>query len=173
MIYAPLVDDTVISFEDEPPSLAEMTRRVTSVLTHYPWLVCEDEAGAFLGYAYASGHRSRAAYRWSVEASVYVAKEARGQGVGRRLYDVLHAVLLEQGFGQAYAGITLPNAASQVLHERLGYEQIALYRSVGFKHGTWHDVLWLGRPLAGDDPQPTEPIPFPQLDPQRLRSLLA
>ncbi len=64
-IYSPLVEDTVISFEDEPPSLAEMTRRVTSVLTHYPWLVCEDEAGAFLGYAYASGHRVQKVPGWA------------------------------------------------------------------------------------------------------------
>lgn len=171
-IYAPVVANTVISFEDDPPPVEEIARRIEAITARYPWLVAEDEDGTFLGYAYASGHRGRSAYRWAVETSVYVADHARRRGVARRLYDALHPVLTHQGFGQAYAGIALPNPASVALHESFGYEQVALYRAVGYKLGAWRDVVWLGRPLAGDRPEPSEPTPFPTLSPALVTRLL-
>ena len=154
-IYAPNVTDTIISFELEPPTADEMRRRIEITLQRYPWLVCERQ-GRLLGYAYAGAHRSRAAYQWSVDVSVYVHEEARRTGVGRALYASLFAALEHQGFYNAYAGATLPNPASVGLHEGVGFRRVGVYRGVGYKLGGWHDVVWWHRPLrelaANPDP---------------------
>ena len=139
-IYAPIVVETAISFELEPPSIDEMGHRITATLATLPWLVAEDEAGAVCGYVYASRFRERAAYQWAVEVTAYVRADRRGQGVGKRLYARLFELLGELGYYQAIAGITLPNAASVALHESLGFEPVTAYRNVGFKLGAWRDV---------------------------------
>ena len=140
-IYGPVCETSPTSFELAAPSLGEMKRRVRETTRKYPWLVCEDKAG-LLGYAYASLHRSRAAYQWCVEVSVYVHGRARRKGVGRALYLALFRRLRAQGYCRAYAGITLPNAASVALHESLGFKPVGVYRKIGFKLGRWHDVGW-------------------------------
>jgi phosphinothricin acetyltransferase len=140
-IYRPIVAGTAISFEIEPPSPAEMEQRIASVTGFAPWLVCQ-EGGALAGYAYASKHRDRAAYRWCVDVSVYVREGLRRGGVGRALYTSLFALLRLQGFCAAHAGVTLPNPASVGLHESLGFLPVGIYRRVGFKDGAWHDVGW-------------------------------
>ncbi|HTU89446.1 MAG TPA: GNAT family N-acetyltransferase, partial [Gemmataceae bacterium] len=109
-IYAPYCD-TPISFELESPNAEEMRRRLAKVLGQYPWLVC-DGGSEVLGYVYATQHRERAAYRWSVDTTVYVRQSRQRQGVGRALYTSLLAVLPLQGYVNAYAGVTLPNPAS-------------------------------------------------------------
>ena len=124
-IYAPNVTETVISFESEPPDEASMRRRIEATLGRYPWLVCE-RWGRVLGYAYAGAHGSRAAYRWSVDVSVYVHAEAHRTGVGRALYASLFAALRLQGFYNAYAGATLPNPASVGLHEAMGFRPVGV-----------------------------------------------
>jgi L-amino acid N-acyltransferase YncA len=154
-IYAPIVRDTPISFEVEPPPAAEMAARMRVIVEKFPYLVFEQD-GRPLGYAYASKHRDRAAYQWSVEVSVYVDATARRGGVGRALYTELFALLRLQGFYNAYAGITLPNAASVGLHESLGFRRIALYPKIGFKTGGWHDVGWWALDLQ---PKPAQPAP--------------
>lgn len=146
-IYDPVVRDTTISFETEPPGEAEMRSRIEKTLASLPWLVAEDAAGAVCGYAYASKHRERAAYQWSVDVTVYVREDMRGQGVGRALYGRLLAVLADLGYCQAFAGIALPNAGSVGLHEAMGFKAIGVYRDVGFKHGAWRDVGWWQKPL--------------------------
>src|SRR5262245_6666037 len=108
-IYRPYVTDAVTSFELEPPDVAEMGRRLEAVLAVAPWLVCEGAGGALRGYAYASRHRERAAYRWSVDVAVYVRVGHHRRGVGRALYRTLLSLLRLQGFYVAHAGITLPN----------------------------------------------------------------
>jgi L-amino acid N-acyltransferase YncA len=140
-IYEPIVRDTPISFELEPPTVEEMQQRIGKTLEHLPWLVCEHH-GDILGYVYASQHRARPAYQWSVDVSVYVHPDTRRMGVGQALYRSLFAVLALQGFYQAYAGITLPNPASVGLHESLGFQPVGVYRAVGYKLGAWHDVGW-------------------------------
>ncbi len=154
-IYAPVVRDTVISFELEPPTVAEIERRIVAVTRDFPWLVWEEE-GAVAGYAYASRHKERFAYQWSVDVSAYVHADHRGRGIGKRLYTHLLELLRERGFYNAYAGITLPNDASVALHESVGFAPFALYREVGFKRGAWHDVGWWRLRLA---PLPAEPAP--------------
>jgi len=161
-IYAPIVRDTVISFELEPPTVEEIARRIAKTLPEFPWLV-DDRGGVVAGYAYASRHRERPAYQWSVDVSCYVDERFRRQGVGRGLYLALLQVLRRQGFQSALAGIALPNAASVALHEAVGFEPLGVYRNVGFKLGRWRDTGWwqcsLGEPAA--EPQP----------PRRLDSL--
>lgn len=156
-IYAPIVRDTIISFEVEPPSTDEMRGRIESGWPRWPWLACE-RAGDVLGYAYASQHRTRAAYQWSVDASVYVRADARRGGVARALYTSLFAILRLQGFRNAYAGITLPNAPSVAFHETLGFEPVGIYRNVGYKLGAWRDVGWWARDLAEHGPSPSSPV---------------
>lgn len=145
-IYAPVVEHTAISFEEVPPSIDEMAARIEATSTAYPYLVAERD-GLVVGYAYASQHRTRAAYRWSVDVTVYIAEEARRSGVGSALYTQLFAELVERGFHAAFAGIALPNPASVALHERMGFEPLGIYREVGSKFGRWHDVGWWQRLL--------------------------
>ncbi len=139
-----------------------MARRIERCAATHAWLVCERESDV-AGYAYGAPLRDRAAYRWSVEVSVYVAESFAGRGVGRELYTALLALLRSQGLRMAVAGITLPNDASVVLHESLGFRQIGVFRKVGWKSEGWRDVGWWQLDLSGDDGSPREPLP-----PQRL-----
>lgn len=145
-IYAPIVETTAISFEEVPPTVAEMAERVEATLRSYPYLVAEN-GGRVVGFAYASQHRARAAYRRSVDVTVYVAEHVRGAGVGRALYGALLPMLAERGFHAAFGGIALPNPGSVALHEAMGFEPVGVYREVGFKLGRWHDVGWWQRLL--------------------------
>jgi L-amino acid N-acyltransferase YncA len=159
-IYAPVVRATAISFEYVVPSVEEMGRRITDTLgSGFPWLVAE-EGGQVSGYAYASPFRSRAAYAWSVEVSVYVDPEHHRRGVGRTLYAGLFGVLEAQGFRGAYAISTTPNAPGEGLHRSVGFEPVGRFPRVGFKFGQWHDVLCWYRPLGpvGGEPSPTLPV---------------
>ena len=160
-IYAPIVRDTMISFEDEPPTAEEMAGRIAGTLSTHPYLVCEED-GRVLGYIYASVFRARAAYRWSVETTVYIDGRTRRAGVGRALYEALLPILRRQGFHSAFAGIALPNAGSIGLHETLGFRSVGVYQDVGFKHGQWRDVGWWRLPLS-DGPPTAEPLAFAAL----------
>tara|TARA_R110000803_G_scaffold137668_3_gene204590 strand:- start:660 stop:1217 length:558 start_codon:yes stop_codon:yes gene_type:complete len=155
-IYVPIVRDTVISFEIDPPTPAEMRQRIAATLVTHPWLVAEQD-GAVVGYAYASQHRTRSAYRWSCDVTAYMAEAARGKGTGMRLYAELFDILSAQGFHAAFAGISLPNAASVALHEKAGFEPVGIYSQVGYKHGAWHDVGWWQRRLVSAAGSPDEP----------------
>jgi L-amino acid N-acyltransferase YncA len=154
-IYAPIVQDTVISFELDPPSVAEIRQRIVDTLTHWPWLVCEHD-GEVIGYAYAGKYRVRPAYQWSVDVSVYIHERIHRRGVGRGLYSALVRLLVLQGFYNAQAGITLPNAASVGLHEAMGFQAIGVYRKIGYKLGAWHDVGWWQLVLQ---PHTSPPVP--------------
>lgn len=162
-IYRPAVEASVASFEEVAPSTAEMADRMRAALRRTPWLVAE-RAGTVVGYAYASGHRDRTGYRWSVDISVYVHPEHGGRGIGRALYDALMPILRRQGFVNAYAGVALPNTASEALHRSIGMERVGLYERVGVKFGAWVDVAWFGMRLSQPASDPPEPIPFPDLD---------
>ncbi len=159
-IYAPIVLRTGISFEVEAPTVDEMEDRVASTLQALPWLVAVDEEGVVEGYAYASRHRDRSAYRWAVDVSAYVHEEARGRGVGSALYRRLLIELTDLGYIQAFAGIALPNAASVALHESVGFVAIGIYRRVGYKLGQWRDVGWWQRELQAPPMIPAEPKAF-------------
>lgn len=139
-IYNPYVTDTIITFEEEPVSAQEMASRLSKLNeAGLPWIVAE-AAGRIVGYAYAGPWRPRAAYRHSVETTVYVDKDLGHRGIGARLYDSLLSALRARGVHAALGGIALPNAPSVALHERFGFVKVGHLREVGFKLGQWVDV---------------------------------
>jgi phosphinothricin acetyltransferase len=167
-IYGPFCS-TPVSFETEAPSLDEMRRRMAALAGKLPWLVCADGA-TVLGYAYASPHRARAAYQWSVDFSAYVADGCRRRGIGRALYSSLLATVIIQGYYNAYAGIALPNAGSVGLHEAVGFTRVGVYRGVGYKNGAWRDVGWWERPLRERSQEPVPPAELRAVDSTRAVS---
>lgn len=174
-IYEPHVDGSAVSFEERAPDAGEMAVRIERYGASHAWLVAERDQEppaevvdaappavrgrpGVVGYAYATAFNERPAYRWSASVSVYVAESARGQGVGRALYEALFERLRERGFRVACAGITLPNPASEGLHERLGFELVGVNRAIGWKNGAWRDVGWYQLELAPPpEDRPAEP----------------
>ncbi|MGH7437598.1 MAG: GNAT family N-acetyltransferase, partial [Polyangiaceae bacterium] len=150
----------------------EMRRRVEEVLERHVWLVaCRDDD--VVGYAYGCPHRSRAAYRWSVDTTVYLEPSSHRRGIARRLYGALLAILARQRYVNVYAGITLPNPASVGFHEAMGFAPVAVYRRVGHKQGSWHDVGWWGRALREVAGEPEEPLRLGDLDAAEVLASLA
>jgi L-amino acid N-acyltransferase YncA len=141
-IYNYYVQNTVITFEEQPVSPETMATRVAEVQgASLPWLVAEIE-GMIVGYAYASRWKARSAYRYAVETTIYLEPGREGGGIGSRLYSDLLAALRTRGIHTAIGGAALPNEASRALHEKLGFEPVATFRQVGFKHGKWVDVAY-------------------------------
>ncbi|HUQ09265.1 MAG TPA: arsinothricin resistance N-acetyltransferase ArsN1 family B [Steroidobacteraceae bacterium] len=146
-IYNYYVDNTVVTFEEQTVSAADMAARIAEVQQRrLPWLVAE-VGGRVVGYSHASPWKSRSAYRHSVETTVYLQHGFEGRGIGRTLYSALLPILRELGMRAVIGGAALPNAASAALHEGLGFEKVATFREVGFKHGRWVDVAYWQRVL--------------------------
>jgi phosphinothricin acetyltransferase len=161
-IYAPAVRDQITSLETVVPSRAEMRQRIGSTLLQFPWLVFV-EGGRMHGFAYAGAYRQRQAYQWSVEVSVYVDAAVRRQGRGRALYTKLFEILRSQGYCAAVAGIVIPNHASRLMHESLGFQSAGVIPAVGYKFGAWRDVgWWILRLMPVTADEPDDPIPFSQ-----------
>lgn len=140
-IYRPFVVDSTVSFETVAPTIDDFSVRISKTLSAWTWLVASID-GQSVGYAYASAHRERAAYRYSVETSAYVRPDYHRRGIGKRLYRALFDALARLGYCNAFAGITMPNEGSVSLHRSAGFEPIGTFRSVGRKFGAWHDVSW-------------------------------
>jgi L-amino acid N-acyltransferase YncA len=145
-IYNPYVIDTVISFEEEPVPETIMADRLTRTLQHYPWLICEVD-GVAAGFAYAGTWKTRSAYRYTAETTIYFLPDHVGRGHGKALYLALLERLREQGIHTVVGCIALPNPASIALHEACGYRQVAHFREAGLKFGNWVDVGYWQRPL--------------------------
>jgi phosphinothricin acetyltransferase len=145
-IYAPYITDTAITFETEVPTISEFTSRVETIIKNYPYLVCETD-GKIIGYAYATKHRERAAYKYSADVSIYIKSEYHGQGIGRKLYSDLFESLKNYKIYTAIAGITLPNEKSLALHKTFGFKEVGVYHNVGYKLGKWLDVIWLEKQI--------------------------
>lgn len=157
-IYRPHVEASATSFEERAPGPEQMAARIREVSVGHPWLVA-DRNGLTAGFAYACPHRSRLAYRWAADVSVYVEESQRGQGVGRALYEALLEQLRAQNLYVACAGITPPNEPSVALHESLGFVQVGVHRRIGWKLGAWHDVGWWQLQLRPQAEAPPEPEP--------------
>ena len=171
-IYAPIVEETVISFEMAPPTVDEMRARIRLSLSEHAWIVSENE-GVVDAYAYGSTLRTRAAYRWAVETAVYVAADRRGTGTGKRTYRALLALLEVQGYVSAFGGITLPNPASVRLHESLGFAWVGAFPRVGYKFGAWHDVGFWRRSLSEPAGEPAPPRRLAELQADEVARALA
>ena len=154
-IYAVEVTDLVNTYETRVPDEGEMTERMRSLRQRgFPYLVAELD-GQVAGYAYAGTYRSREAFNWTVENSVYVAAWAQGQGVGRALLGALIQACTQAGFRQMVAVIGEPtNTASIVLHERFGFVHVGTYRGIGRKHGRWLDTVQMQRALGDGSATP-------------------
>ena len=159
-IYAPIIRDTSITFETDVPSVSEIQDRIKTTLLQYPWLVYELQ-GSVVGYAYSAPFRTRVAYQWTAEVSVYVDNRHQGMGIGRALYQKLFEILKKQGYRSVVGGITLPNPGSVAIHESFGLQQVAHFKSVGFKFGKWHDVGFWQLDIQPNLQCPAPPIPFP------------
>ena len=145
-IYAPYVENTAITFEYEVPTIEDFANRIEKTLGKHPYLVAEED-GLILGYAYASTYYARAAYDWAVELSVYVSQDARGKGVGSKLYDKLEDMLDQMGYIHFLACISLPNQDSLAFHAKRGYQQVAHFPKIGYKFERWYDIVWLQKSL--------------------------
>jgi phosphinothricin acetyltransferase len=172
-IYAPHVDGSWTSFEEVVPDAAEMANRLLGE-GQFPWLVLERDGG-IVGFAHATRYRVRAAYRFGVETSVYVASEALRTGGGRALYTSLFAVLALQGFRNAYAVIARPNPVSETFHATFGFRLVGIHESAGYKLGKWWDVSWWERPIQehGHPTAPPRSLLDAQADPAYLDALTA
>jgi phosphinothricin acetyltransferase len=155
-VYAPVVGESVATFETEPPDVEEMRRRIGSLAGAFPWLVFERDSDV-AGYAYAAPYHPRPAYAWSCEVSVYVGAAGRGAGVGSALLDELLARLRTAGFVNVTARIALPNDASVRLFEARGFERVGLARGIGYKLGRWVDVGEWQKQLNDRGPEPAPP----------------
>jgi phosphinothricin acetyltransferase len=156
-IYHPYVQDTPYSFETEVPKLGEIKTRMSGILKSFPWLVCELDNGV-AGFAYANPYRSRQAYQWTVEASIYVRRGFQRHGLGRSLYEALFDLLKQQGVVNVIAVMTLPNEPSRHLHESFGFTQVAQIKNAGFKFGQWWDIgYWQLELQSPDLPERLQP----------------
>ncbi len=172
-IYAWYVENTAITFEYAVPSLEEFRSRIRHTLERYPYLVEENDDGEITGYVYASAFKGRAAYDWAVETSIYVARDARRSGSGRRLYAALEKALLLQGICNAEACIAAPRGEDPFLtadsirfHEHLGYRMVGQFEKCAYKFGRWYDMVWMER-LIGQHPEAPDTLQpirtFPQI----------
>ena len=169
-IYGYYVNNTAITFEYIAPDEQEFVKRINDKLQKYPFIAAVD-SGEVIGYAYASEYRTRAAYNWDAELSVYTDFRHIGKGVGSLLYSALIEILKIQNVVTLCAGITYPNNASERLHKKLGFEYMGVFRAIGFKNKKWHDVLWYTKQINSLD-TPQKVIPFPLLDKDAINKIL-
>lgn len=157
-IYRESVLTGVSSYELDPPSAEEMASRFATITgQNYPYIIAENEAGKVLGYAYASAFRTRPAYRYLAEDSVYVAPEARGMGVGSTLLDALMSATADLGIRQMIAVIGGASPASIAVHEKAGFKHVGRLPATGFKFGKWLDTVLMQIELGeGLNTIPTE-----------------
>ncbi len=156
-VYAPYVLHTGISFEYEVPTVDEFKKKIEKITAQYPWLVCECD-GDIAGYAYGSTHRDRKGYQWSPEATVYLSEKYHRKGIARILYSALFEMLKMQGYYNLFAGVLVTNEKSVAFHRAMGFEDIGLFKNIGYKLGEWHTNLWLQYELQKPITNPHEPI---------------
>ena len=154
-IYAPYVRETAITFEYDVPSVEEFAARIAHTLEKFPYLAAEND-GEIVGYAYAGAFHPRAAYQWCAEMSVYVKRDARRMGVGRKLYDAMEALLKAQRLTNVEACIAVPSAPDAHLtldsvrfHEKMGYRMVGKFEKCGYKFDTWYDMVWMEKHIGG------------------------
>lgn len=158
-IYAPYVENTVVSLEYEPPSLTEFTERFERFTSRFAWLVLLRD-GKAAGYSYAHRFHERAAYDWSAECTIYLDSHSQGKGLGRALYTCLLDILKLQGYINAVGLICVPNDKSEALHMSLGFKQAGTIPGAGYKFGMWRNIAWYSRSLAPHSQSPAPPLPI-------------
>lgn len=162
-IYKYYVENTAITFEYDVPSIEEFSERIKNTLKKYPYLIAENEDGIY-GYAYASAFKSRQAYDWAVETSIYVKNGDSRHGVGTLLYNELEKYLKMQNIINVNACIAYPNEKSEEFHKKFGYKTIAHFTKCGYKFGKWHDMIWMEKFIGEHTDNPKDVIPFSELN---------
>lgn len=168
-VYAPYVKNTAITYEYDVPSVDEFSKRIETTLKRFPYLVLE-RGDEIIGYAYAGPLHSRPAYDWSVETSLYLSEDVRGDGLGRLIHDALENVLREQGFLNMNACIAYPEKEDEYLtrnsaefHAHLGYRTIGGFTKCSYKFRRWYGMVWMEK-LIGEHLEDQPPVtPFPQI----------
>lgn len=161
-IYAYYVEQTAVTFEYEVPSAEEFRERIRRTLRRYPYLISETD-GRITGYAYAGPLKERRAYDWSVETTVFTAKDARGHGIGRKLYKALERALALQNVINLNACIAYPDPEDEYLtknsarfHEHMGYRHVGRFHKCGYKFGRWYDIVWMEKCISTHPRRPSE-----------------
>ncbi len=167
-VYAPYIRLTAVTFETEIPSLEEFTARIEGISGEFPYLLLFVDS-ELVGYAYAHKQAERAAFAWNAELSVYLRMDCRGKGLGRPLYELLIDLLRMQGYVNVYGVITGSNAGSIALHEKMGFKEIGRHERTGYKHGEWHDTVWMHKRIGGEG-APAEIVRFDALDPSAVEA---
>lgn len=164
-LYSVYVVHTTVTSEYDPPSLEEFKRRIRTFTAKTPWLCCVMD-GEIVGYGYASPHRTRAAYQWSCETSIYTKNGFHRRGIASALYTALFEILTYQGYYSIYVGVTCPNPRSTAFHRSMGFKQMGVYHKSMYKFGKWRDVIWMGKNLRRHygEPKPTTAFPDIQRD---------
>lgn len=155
-IYCPYVENTIVSFEYETPSMEEWNKRIEMYSNEYPWVVCEYK-GEIIGYAYGSKHRYRTAYSWSAESTIYLKENFHTKGIGKILYTTLFELMKLQGYVNVFAGVVMPNEKSENFHKACGFYEIGTFKKIGYKFGAWHDTKWFELNLSQHLAEPPEP----------------
>ena len=162
-IYRPYITDSYVSFETEIPSVEELKSRIKNIQKTLPWLVCVVD-NQIAGYAYATDHRSRKAYSWTKELSVYLLDQYKNKGIATALYTCLIQLLKIQGVTNCLAGIALPNESSIRFHEKFGFKKVGIYHQVGYKLNAFRDVGWWELFIAEKNDPPSGIIPIGKIE---------
>lgn len=164
-IYAPYVTETAITFEYDVPSVSEFSQRIEETQKRYPYIVAECD-GRIIGYAYAGAFKSRAAYDWAVETSIYVERDDRGHGTGTLLYEALESILALQGITNVNACITYAEKEDEHVthgsvnfHRKHDYHLVGRFSRCGYKFDTWYDMVWMEK-FIGE-----HKVPMPEMKP--------
>ena len=176
-IYAPYVLETAITFEYDVPSVEEFRGRISRTLERYPYL-CAVLDGEIVGYAYTGAFHERAAYDWCAEISIYLDKDRRGLGAGRRLYQAIEKLSLAQNIFNLNACIACPEVEDEYLtnnsvefHAHMGYRMVGRFHNCGYKFGRWYHMVWMEKLLAEHPEVPKAVVPFSQIDQKVLKGL--
>ena len=172
-LYAPYILTSTATFEYDVPAEEEFLQRFRHITARFPWLVWEEE-GKILGYAYASAPYTRAAFQWCAEPTVYLAPEAKGRGIARKLYSALEKLLEIQGYQVLYALITAENIPSIRFHQKFGYILQGDFPDCGFKFGRWLGLFWMEKRLNSVESPSNPPFPWSVIkqDAQRISNIL-
>jgi len=166
-IYRYYVENTAISFEYIAPTTEEFGERIRTYSTKYPYLVAEED-GRIVGYSYAAPFKTRAAYAWSVEATIYLDHTQKGRGIGKVLYTEMEKRLSAQHITNFCACITCPDApdpyvtdASIRFHTAMGFRMVGKFEKCGRKFGRWYNMVWMEKiisPHLENQPAVTPPL---------------
>lgn len=151
-VYAQYID-TSITFEYVLPSHEEFSKRVRDIISFYPYIVALYD-GQIIGYAYSHRAFERIAYQWDVEASIYIARDFCGHGIGKKLYRRLIELSKLQNIHIIYAKVTRPNDSSEALHTAMGFKLISEFEKCGYKNGEWLGIVWYERRLCESEAEP-------------------